>query len=71
MNEQWSRQVSPILRVVTRLGDGGYTRDIVLAIRVEDDQLFYMGISGNIISSKYSFFAYAEALIHDEWMAIS
>lgn len=69
MNEQWSRQVSPILRVVTRLGDG-YTRDIVLAVRVEDDQLFYMGISGNIISCRYPFFAYVEALIHDEWMAI-
>ena len=70
MNEQWSRQVSPMLRVVTRLGDG-YTREIVLAIRVEDDVLWYMGISGNVISNKYPFFAYAEALIHDEWMAIS
>ena len=70
MNEQWSRQVSPMLRVVTRLGDD-YIRDIVLAIRVEDDVLFYMGISGNIVSSRYPFFAYAEALIHDEWMAIS
>lgn len=70
MNEQWSRQVSPILRIVTRVGDD-YIRDIVLAIRVENDQLFYMGISGNIVSSRHSFFAYAEALIHDEWMRIS
>ena len=70
MNEEWSRQVSPILRIVTRLNDG-YTREIVLAVRVENDQLFYMGISGNIISNRYPFFAYAEALIHDEWMSIS
>lgn len=68
MNE-WTRQISPMLRVVTRLG-AGYTYDIVLAIKIEDDVLWYMGISGNVISSKYGFFAYAEALIHDKWMAI-
>ena len=70
MNEQWSRQVSPILRIVTRVNDK-YLRDIVLAVRVEDNVLWYMTISGNAISNRETFFAYAEALIHDEWLAIS
>ena len=70
MNEQWSRQVSPILRVVTRVNDK-YMRDIVLAVRVEDNVLWYMTISGNAISNRETFFAYAEALIHDEWVSIS
>jgi len=70
MNEQWSRQVSPMLRVVTRQNDK-YVRDIVLAVRVEGNVLWYMTISGNAISNRETFFAFAEALIHDEWMAIS
>jgi len=70
MNEQWSRQVSPILRIVTRVNDK-YLRDIVLAVRVENNVLWYMTISGNAISNRDTFFAYAEALIHDEWMSIS
>jgi len=70
MNEQWSRQVSPMLRIVTRVNDK-YLRDIVLAVRVEGNVLWYMTISGNAISNRETFFAYAEALIHDEWMAIS
>lgn len=70
MNEQWSRQVSPILRIVTRVNDK-YMRDIVLAVRVEDNVLWYMTTSGNAISNRDTFFAYAEALIHDEWMSIS
>ena len=70
MNEQWSRQVSPILRIVTRVNDK-YMRDIVLAVRVEDNVLWYMTISGNAISNRETFFAFAEALIHDEWVSIS
>jgi len=70
MNEQWSRQVSPMLRIVTRQGEK-YVRDIVLAVRVEGNVLWYMTISGNAISNRETFFAYAEALIHDEWLAIS
>ena len=70
MNEQWSRQVSPILRIVTRVNDK-YMRDIVLAVRVEDNVLWYLTISGNAISNRETFFAFAEALIHDEWLSIS
>ena len=70
MNEQWSRQVSPILRIVTRVNDK-YMRDIVLAVRVEDNVLWYLTISGNAISNRETFFAFAEALIHDEWVSIS
>jgi len=70
MNEQWSRQVSPMLRIVTRVNDK-YMRDIVLAVRVEGNALWYMTISGNPISNRDTFFAYAEALIHDEWLSIS
>jgi len=69
MNEQWSRQVSPMLRIVTRVNDK-YLTDIVLAVRVENNELFYMTISGNAISNRATFFAYAEALIHDEWTSI-
>ena len=70
MNEQWSRQVSPMLRIVTRVNDK-YLRDIVLAVRVEGNVLWYMTISGNAISNRETFFAFAEALIHDEWVSIS
>ena len=70
MNEQWSRQVSPMLRIVTRVNDK-YMRDIVLAVRVEGNVLWYLTISGNAISNRETFFAFAEALIHDEWVSIS
>ena len=70
MNEQWSRQISPMLRIVTRVNDK-YLRDLVLAVRIEDGVLWYLTISGNAISNRETFFAFAEALIHDEWVSIS
>jgi hypothetical protein len=74
MNEEWTRQVNPILRVVTchkRIGDNHYLHDIVLAIKIDEDEvLWYMNISGTIYSRKSDFFCYAEALINGEWLSV-
>lgn len=73
MNEEWTRQVNPILRVVTRHkrdGENHYLHDIVLAVKIDDDVLWYMNISGTIYSIRNDHFCYAEALINGEWLSI-